>query len=81
MSDAAGSEETQRNATGVPARGVAPREFPVDLRQEARDYEMAAIHEALAAARHDQRRAAELLKLTCHQFRGYQKKHEILKQD
>ena len=80
-SNASAGEGAQRDGAGVPARGVAPREFPVDLRQEVRDYEIAAIHEALATARHNQRRAAELLRLTYHQFRGYLKKYEILKQD
>ena len=73
--------EADRDGTGAPARGTAPLKFPVDLRQEVRNYEVAAIHEALDAARHNQRKAAELLKLTYHQFRGYLKKYEILKQD
>ena len=63
-----------------PATGATPRAFPVDLRQEVRDYEIAAIHAALAAARHNQRKAAGLLNLTYHQFRGYLKKYEILRQ-
>ena len=58
-----------------------PTMCQVDLRREVRDYEIAAIHAALEAARHNQRKAAELLKLTYHQFRGYLKKYEILKQD
>ena len=69
-----------RDGTGAPSRRSAPRDFPVDLRQEVRDYEVAAIHDALDAAMHNQRKAAELLKLTYHQFRGYLKKYEILKQ-
>ena len=72
--------EADRDGTGAPPRRSAPRDFPVDLRREVRDYEVAAIHEALDAAMHNQRKAAELLKLTYHQFRGYLKKYEILKQ-
>ncbi|MDE0064478.1 MAG: phage shock protein operon transcriptional activator [Gammaproteobacteria bacterium] len=64
-----------------PARHSWSNDVPVDLRREVRDYEIAAIHAALEAARHNQRKAAELLKLTYHQFRGYLKKYEILKQD
>ena len=63
------------------ARHSWSNDVPVDLRREVRDYEIAAIHAALEAARHNQRKAAELLKLTYHQFRGYLKKYEILKQD
>ena len=53
----------------------------MDLRQAVRKYEVATIQEALTAARHNQRKAADLLNLTYHQFRGYLKKYEILKQD
>ena len=64
-----------------PVDGLTPPDFPVDLRQAVREYEVATIQEALTAARHNQRKAADLLKLTYHQFRGYLKKYEILKQD
>ncbi len=77
--DSGAGAEPQGAGHGVPA--APQREFPVDLRQQVRDYEIAAIHDALAAARHNQRKAAELLKLTYHQFRGYLKKYDILKQD
>lgn len=78
-SDGRGLSAPPSPAPLVPDR--APREFPVDLRQQVREFEIAAIHEALATARHNQRKAAELLNLTYHQFRGYLKKYEILKQD
>ena len=85
-----GSGEVQPGASEVPnspgsyadpAGGHAAPDFPVDLRQAVRDYEVATIQAALTAARHNQRKAAELLNLTYHQFRGYLKKYEILKQD
>ena len=63
------------------AGGAATQAFPVDLRRAVRDYEVATIHQALEAAKHNQRKAADLLQLTYHQFRGYLKKYEILKQD
>ncbi len=63
------------------AERLAPQAFPVDLRQQVRDYEVATIQQALQAAKHNQRQAAELLQLTYHQFRGYLKKYQILKQD
>ena len=69
------------DGTATPARQSLTGDFPIDLRHEVRDYEIATINAALDAARHNQRKAAELLKLTYHQFRGYLKKYEILKQD
>ena len=72
---------THRRNSRPPDRNSVPNDFPVDLRREVSDYETAAIRAALDAARHNQRKAAELLKLTYHQFRGYLKKYEILKAD
>ena len=66
---------------GLSTRNVAPRQFPLDLREEMRNYEVATIQEALAAAKHNQRKAAQLLNLTYHQFRGCLRKYEILKQE
>ena len=55
--------------------------LPINLKEEVREYEVASINTALDEARHNQRRAAKLLGLTYHQFRGYLKKYEILRQD
>ena len=44
-------------------------------------FEIELIEEAMQAARHNQRKAAELLSLTYHQLRGYLKKYELLKQE
>ena len=54
-------------------------QVPMDLKAEVRAFEVAALDEALAAAKHNQGKAAELLSLTYHQLRGYLKKHEINK--
>ena len=70
-----------RDESPIAGRNSLTGNFPVDLRREVRDFEIAAIHAALDEARHNQRKAAELLKLTYHQFRGYLKKYEILKRD
>ena len=53
--------------------------LPLDLKQAVHDYEIDMINTALEEAKHNQRKAAELLDLTYHQFRGYLKKYEILK--
>ena len=73
--------EARRDGAPTPGRNNSPQDFPLDLRREVREYEVAAIRAALDSAKHNQRNAAKLLRLTYHQFRGYLKKYEILKQD
>lgn len=55
------------------------QQLPVDLKQITSDFEIAWIESALEQAKHNQRKAAELLQLTYHQLRGYLKKYELLK--
>ena len=49
---------------------------PLDLKAVVRDLEIDLVNKALAAAKFNQRRAAELLGLSYHSFRGYLKKYE-----
>lgn len=58
-----------------------PVEFPVDLREKVRSLEVDTIRAALDKARHNQRKAAELLSLRYHQFRGYLKKYRLTGSD
>ncbi len=46
-----------------------------------RELEIDLINRALDDSKHNQRKAADLLKLTYHQLRGYLKKYELLKSD
>lgn len=55
--------------------------LPLDLKQTVREFEIELLNRSLAEAKHNQRKAAELLKLTYHQLRGYLKKYELLKSD
>ncbi len=55
--------------------------LPLDLKQTVREFEIDLLNRSLAEAKHNQRKAAELLKLTYHQLRGYLKKYELLKGD
>ena len=55
----------------------APPGLPLDLKQAVRDFETERVQAAMDRARHNQRKAAELLGLTYHQFRGYLKKHGL----
>ena len=53
--------------------------YPIDLKQCVQDFEINHINAALAEAKHNQRKAADLLGVTYHQLRGYLKKYDILK--
>lgn len=52
-------------------------DFPLDMKQWQRVQEQTLLEQALAKARFNQRKAAELLGLTYHQLRGLLKKHDI----
>lgn len=57
----------------------ADASFPMDLKQTVQELEIDLINKALVQTKHNQRKAAELLNLTYHQFRGYLRKYELLK--
>ncbi len=55
--------------------------LPLDLKQTVQEFEIDLLNRGLSEAKHNQRKAAELLKLTYHQLRGYLKKYQLLKSD
>ncbi|MCZ6640229.1 MAG: phage shock protein operon transcriptional activator [Gammaproteobacteria bacterium] len=63
------------------AKPPNPAELPLDLKKAVQDFEIDLLNRSLTEAKHNQRKAAELLKLTYHQLRGYLKKYELLKND
>ena len=66
----------------VATRSSAPtHRLPVDLKAEVQAFEIEIIEQAMRSARHNQRKAADLLGLTYHQLRGYLKKYELLKRE
>jgi psp operon transcriptional activator len=81
------AQEATANGGGATTPGPGPGTaaavgpFPIDLRDTVQNYEIALIEQALAEAKHNQRKAAELLQVTYHQLRGYLKKYELLKKD
>jgi psp operon transcriptional activator len=81
MPKAAPSAETAKPEAACPsgaAAGETPREAPesdLPLVEAVQDLERRRLRDALEAARFSQRRAAELLGLTYHQFRGYYRKY------
>lgn len=56
----------------------APGQLPLDLKEHVKDYEIGLINRAMEDAKHNQRKAAELLSLTYHQLRGYLKKYDLV---
>jgi psp operon transcriptional activator len=53
-------------------------QFPLDLKKHLREQEVEIITAALTKAKHNQRHAAKLLKLTYHQLRGYLRKYDLV---
>ena len=72
------ADSTAGNSSPPPA---VAGEFPIDLKQSVQSYEIQLIEQALTQAKHNQRKAAELLQVTYHQLRGYLKKYDLLKKD
>lgn len=77
-----GSASAQPSVQAAPIERASPpmaqqQRFPVDLKQMVQDLETDTIKAALEKARHNQRKAAELLSLTYHQLRGYLKKYQL----
>ena len=79
-----GRATTEADSTptaAAPATERNPKNLPINLKDAVRDFEVAAIEQALAAAKHNQRRAAQMLSLTYHQLRGYLKKYGLVNKD
>jgi psp operon transcriptional activator len=63
----------------APAASAAPGvEFPLDFEAAVSEHEKRLIRAALVDARFNQRRAAQRLSLTYHQFRGLLRKYQLL---
>ena len=53
-------------------------DLPCNLKERVAKFEIDALEKAMAFGQFNQRRAAEALGLTYHQFRSYMKKHGLL---
>jgi len=58
--------------------GAKSPQLPLDFHQSVADYETALLQQALDDGRFNQKRAAELLGLTYHEFRGLLRKYKLL---
>jgi len=77
----AGTADNAETATESNEPATAAPTLPIDLKQSVQTFEIELIEQAMLEAKHNQRKAAELLKLTYHQLRGYLKKYQLLKSD
>jgi psp operon transcriptional activator len=67
-------------AAGVVAAEAKPAEpsLPLNLESTVAEFEIGLLNRALSEARFNQKRAAELLELSYHQFRGLLRKYKLL---
>jgi len=72
--NAAPETHSEPNTSGLPA-------LPLDLRQWQNQQERDLVEASLQQAKYNQRRAAELLRVTYHQLRAMMKKHGIQARD
>ena len=70
-----------RAASAPAAPAAAHPTLPANLKQSVQQLEIDLANAAMRQARHNQRKAAELLGLTYHQFRGYLRKHGLQPSD
>ncbi len=57
------------------------QQLPANLKESVARFEVGLVEAAMRQARHNQRKAAELVGLTYHQFRGYLRKHGLQPKD
>ena len=70
-----------RGDTAMSVKPTDSGSYPMDLKQTVQNFEIGLIEQALNEAKHNQRKAADLLQVTYHQLRGYLKKYDLLNKD
>jgi len=78
---ASGSNEAQTKTDASEAESIENEtnvHYPIDLKTASQEYEVQLIKGALKESQFNQKKTAELLKLTYHQLRGYLKKYQLL---
>jgi len=68
------------SAPAAPAPAAVGWQFPLDHKTHLADYEVGLLRAALERAQHKQVRAAELLGLNYHQFRGLLRKYKLIEE-
>ncbi|MCW0506037.1 helix-turn-helix domain-containing protein, partial [Aeromonas piscicola] len=59
----------------------APPALPLDLKNAVAEYEINLLKQAMQQSQYNQRKAAQLLALSYHQFRGMLRKYQLLDSD
>jgi psp operon transcriptional activator len=59
----------------------APPLLPLDLKQAVAEYEINLLKQAMQQSQYNQRKAAQFLALSYHQFRGMLRKYQLLDSD
>ncbi|HEX4896150.1 MAG TPA: phage shock protein operon transcriptional activator [Solimonas sp.] len=79
----AAAASTDAAAAAVPVSPVAAAEpaLPLSFEQSVAEHETRLLRRALDEARYNQRKAADLLQLTYHQFRGHLRKYDLLRNE
>lgn len=65
----------------TPTHGQQSHLLPLDLKQAVAEYEIDLLKQAMQQSQYNQRKAAQLLALSYHQFRGMLRKYQLLEGD
>ncbi|WP_083443323.1 sigma 54-interacting transcriptional regulator, partial [Aeromonas tecta] len=75
---AAASTPAPLPAAAAPMTGQQPQLLPLDLKNAVAQYEINLLKQAMQQSQYNQRKAAQLLALSYHQFRGMLRKYQLL---
>ena len=65
----------------LPQTNPATQSLPLDLKNAVAEYEIDLLKQAMQQSQYNQRKAAQLLALSYHQFRGMLRKYQLLDSD
>ncbi|MGY3951270.1 phage shock protein operon transcriptional activator [Aeromonas salmonicida] len=78
---AQGTPATHIASEGLPQANPAAQSLPLDLKNAVAEYEINLLKQAMQQSQYNQRKAAQLLALSYHQFRGMLRKYQLLDSD
>lgn len=78
---AQGTPATHIASESLPQTNPAAQSLPLDLKNAVAEYEINLLKQAMQQSQYNQRKAAQLLALSYHQFRGMLRKYQLLDSD
>lgn len=78
---AQGAPATHIASESLPQTNPAAQSLPLDLKNAVAEYEINLLKQAMQQSQYNQRKAAQLLALSYHQFRGMLRKYQLLDSD